>query len=248
MKEYDKITAFHYFSYRPPLHDVILSKCLKGSEGYQLGLDIGSGTGHSSIALRYYCKKVIGIEPVEHMLSHALPHPGVEYQIYDLENINFKNDSFDIITFAGSLYYAKSQRLLDETLRVAKSSSVILVYDFRIHVEEILNTLGLIIPDDQDIPDDPDGGYNHREDFSGLVINDKLAMRFSEEEIVPFIISQSDIVHLLLSDINHRAIFQEKPGQKAIDQKITGLLEQAGIRKKAKLNSTIFYSVYDVRK
>lgn len=242
MDEYDKITAFHYFSYRPPLHEVILTKCLRGSGGYQLGLDIGSGTGHSSIALHHYCHRVIGIEPVDYMLSHALPHPGVEYRSYDLENLNFKNDSFDIITFAGSLFYAKSQRLLDESLRVAKPSSVILVYDFRVHVEEILKKLGL------NMPDDPDGGYNHREDFSGLFFNDRLTKRISEEEIISFTISQSDIVHLLLSDINQRAIFHEKPGQTANDQKITGLLAQAGIRKEAKLTSTIFYSVYDVRK
>ena len=48
--EYDEITAYHYLKYRPPLHELILAKGLKADPTYVEGLDIGCGTGQSSIA------------------------------------------------------------------------------------------------------------------------------------------------------------------------------------------------------
>ena len=66
--EYDKITAFHYASYRPPLHSKILKRCLV-DRFYDSGLDIGCGTGQSSIALSDFCNRVVGIDSSSEMIS-----------------------------------------------------------------------------------------------------------------------------------------------------------------------------------
>ncbi|MGB5555068.1 MAG: class I SAM-dependent methyltransferase, partial [Flavobacteriaceae bacterium] len=77
--DYDEITANHYLAYRPPLHDIILKKCLKNLERRKKGLDIGSGTGHSALALVEFCDEVIGIEPSLAMRKIALPHIQIQY-------------------------------------------------------------------------------------------------------------------------------------------------------------------------
>ncbi|MEO9894623.1 methyltransferase domain-containing protein [Aurantibacter sp.] len=78
--DYDTINAEHYAAYRPPLHQVILEKCLQ-KKTHNIGLDIGCGTGNSSIALAKFCNRVIGIDPSKSMLERALLHAIVSYQI-----------------------------------------------------------------------------------------------------------------------------------------------------------------------
>ena len=76
------------------------------------------------------------------MLKKAITHPKVDYQIFDGKSLSFDSNQFDIITFAGSLFYAKSQIILDEVVRVGKPGSKILVYDFELFLHEILDRFG----------------------------------------------------------------------------------------------------------
>ena len=133
--EYDQQIASHYASYRPPLHQMILNEALGKNTSFQKGLDIGCGTGRSTTALLPYCKKIVGIDPSKEMLSNATPHPSISYNCFDGANLPFRENQFDLITFAGSLFYAKSQRLLNEVIRVSKLGTRVLVYDFEIKTE-----------------------------------------------------------------------------------------------------------------
>ena len=187
--EYDDLTAHHYRAYRPLLHSQILRKCLSKDEKYAKGLDIGSGTGHSSLALTHFCQKVFGIEPSLAMRQKALPHPNVVYQDYTNGRLDFIDDMFDIITLAGSLYYAKSQGLLYELVRVGQNKATILVYDFEILLDEVLAKVKIKIPQDL---------YNHHEDFSGLV-NHGLVEFDAGTHTMEVHLGVSDLAHLLLS-------------------------------------------------
>jgi SAM-dependent methyltransferase len=189
--QYDLITAKHYAAFRPPLHKIILRKCLNKDNHFQKGLDIGCGTGQSSIALAGYCSRVTGIEPSRDMLQMAIVHPKIEYQEYDKRKISFPENTFDIVTFAGSLFYAKSQELYDDVVRVCRDYSTIIIYDFIVSYDDIysrLDILNLIEKSD----------YNYKIDFSGLEINglDKFS---SSEEIIPLKVTSSNLANLLLS-------------------------------------------------
>ncbi|SEL94044.1 Methyltransferase domain-containing protein [Maribacter orientalis] len=191
-KEYDIITALHYATYRPSLHSEILSAFLESNKKYEFGLDVGCGTGQSSIALANYCSNVVGVDPSNEMLEKSLQHPIITYQLIDSNTFNFDNDVFDIITFAGSLYYAKSQSTLDEIIRVAKKNCRIIIYDFEIFLEPICIQLGLSSKIKQ--PND----YNHQANFSEL---DEQFITFDNElnNEVSLDIKITDLTHLLLS-------------------------------------------------
>lgn len=190
VKDYNEATAKHYASYRPPLHQLILEKCMDKLDKLEIGLDIGCGTGQSSIALSQYCQKVIGIDPSSDMLGRAIPDPGIEYHPYDQKKISFQSQYFDIITLAGSLFYAKSQRLLDEIIRVNKSSSPVIVYDFEILLDDLYLQLAID-------PQTTDGIYNYKEDFSGL--NGKIKLVETSKEEVTLNMEPTQLAHLLLS-------------------------------------------------
>lgn len=238
MNLYDKITSYHYSMYRPPLHELILQDHLETNKTYNLGLDIGCGTGRSTVALSKYCKNVIGIDPSMQMLENAKPNPKVEYRIYNRKNLEFQDQLFDIVTFAGSLYYAKSQHLLNETIRVTSKGSQILVYDFKIHLNNILQDLTNLPRDNFDIE------YHYQENFSGLeIIN--LKKRYSQKEEVSLDISQKNLVHLILSSQEYYKELSKKFGDKNIEEAIHTALSNTGSNFRSKISASIYYTKYD---
>lgn len=190
--EYDPVTAFHYAAFRPDLHGPILAQCLGAGKIYATGLDVGCGTGQSAIALSTNCEKVVGVEPSTAMLEKTLSHPKVSYLLFNGRDIDFPENTFDLIAFAGSLYYAKSQSLLDEVLRVCKDGGKIIVYDFDISLEGILGSLGA------DLAAIPESGYDHQVDFSGLT-QPGLTLEKRLKTSLPLEIALTDLAHLLLS-------------------------------------------------
>ncbi|WP_273567656.1 class I SAM-dependent methyltransferase [Maribacter halichondriae] len=188
--EYNDVTAHHYLKYRPPLHIPILEKCLEKAKKYDLGLDVGSGTGHSSIALSHFCNTVIGIEPSSAMRQKAIRCPKVTYMDYVNDGIESKDSVFDVITLAGSLHYAKSQTLLNELIRVGKKEATIIVYDFDLQVQEILTNLNFVSGAEND--------YDHEADFSGLM-TEGIRLVGKRREETRIVINPSDLAHILLS-------------------------------------------------
>ncbi len=58
---YDDQIARHYAAYRPPLHQLIINEALE-NQLFEVGLDIGCGTGCSAIALADRCRQVFGVD------------------------------------------------------------------------------------------------------------------------------------------------------------------------------------------
>lgn len=239
--EYDRITSFHYSTYRPPLHNPILDKCIPNNHTYDTGLDLGCGTGQSSIALTSYCQEVIGLELSKHMLKKSITHDKVKYHLFNGIDLDFSNDIFDIITFAGSLYYAKSQRLLDEVVRVSKRNANIIVYDFEINLDNVLMKLIGRTADAHNLK------YNHEEDFSGLSQKNIQKERSSKDEVF-LKVSNGEILHLLFATKDKYLLLLEKFGKSQLDTKISAALDKVMPLKIHDLKVKIFYAVYRVLK
>jgi len=192
LNEYDEVTAEHYSAYRPKLHSLILKDNLDKQEYFNLGLDIGCGTGNSSIALSKFCKKVVGIDPIDAMLAKAIKDQKVLYRSMPPNLLEFNNNLFDVVTFAGSLYYAKSQRLLDEIVRISLPKAKIIVYDFDVVLEDILNHLELYTHLNHI------SRYNHQANFSSLN-SSRVEIMESNKKEYKIDINISELTHLLLS-------------------------------------------------
>jgi len=140
MTDYNEQVAYHYSAYRPPLHQRILQEVLGGMR-FQCGLDLGCGTGRSTMALKSYCDEVCGVEPSPEMLAHAKPQPGVTFLTGSAEQIPCRPDSFDVITMAGCLFYADRPSTAVEVARVGRSDALVVVYDFEIEVGRLMEKL-----------------------------------------------------------------------------------------------------------
>lgn len=237
IKEYDQVTAHHYAAFRPVLHGTVLSKCLDGRAKYHFGLDVGCGTGQSSIALAAYCKKVFGIEPSRDMLKKAIPNKDVEYLHYIGSDLAFENDDFDIITFAGSLYYAKSQELLTEIIRVSRPSAIIVVYDFEVLVKSILEKFDLEFKRKSAIT------YNHQEDFSGLEYKG-LEFIKKQQEATSILINPNQLAHLLLSAKDQYESLKDVLGPTNLYEKTVNKLNDLSHKPDFNVDVNLYYTTY----
>lgn len=189
-ERYDSNAAAHYAAYRPALHSMILARALPRGASFDIGLDIGCGTGYSAVALAEYCNVVHGIDPSPSMLERAIAHEQVHYVDGAAEHIPLPSDAVDVITFAGSLFYVNVDVAGEEVRRVGRVGATVIAYDFEILLEHVLRQCGI---DSQANA----SGYDHSRNFSGVPGFNEVAVR---SEQVTLSMSPAEAAHVLLSD------------------------------------------------
>jgi SAM-dependent methyltransferase len=190
-ERYDSFSAKHYSAFRPPLHSLILGRLIHHNESFQAGLDIGCGTGYSAVALTKYCERVLALDPSQPMLDKAQEHPRITYTRGSGDELSqLPLQAFDIVTFAGSLFYTKTERLRKGLVRVCKPGASVLVYDFEVHLNDLVAEVRANCPQ---VASDYNAAVN-LSDWAEFVAetcsSDRVQLAVSEEEIA----------HLLLAD------------------------------------------------
>lgn len=92
-------------------------------------LDVGCGTGLSSIAVVDICESVIGIDASKEMLANATRHPKIKYQQASAENLPFENNYFDLITAGLAMHWFDQPSFLKEAERVLISGGWLVIYN-----------------------------------------------------------------------------------------------------------------------
>ena len=230
--EYNSAISKHYAAYRPPLHAMILARILNESDKVNVGLDIGCGTGVSSIALVPYCASVLGIDPSEAMIAQAADAPNITYQLGSGEAIPLADNTVDVVTFAGSLSYAKTDTLVDELVRVCVPNAQIIAYDFDVCLEETLLLLGSKV---EAVP----SSYDHAINFSDSpaldeekVVKDTCGLEMDSEQLA----------HVLLSSSKRYEVFTAMFKTDSPFEPLVNKLDAIGLLHT--VNADIYYSTY----
>lgn len=234
-ERYDGQAARHYAAFRPPLHRLALERVLGTGERFAVGLDVGCGTGYSTVALADFCDRVFGIDPSPAMLKAAPPHPRITYLPGLGESLSsLPAPRFDVVTFAGSLVYTKSDALRRELTRVCPPSGTVVVYDFEILLAPFVEELGIARPE---VASD----YDHQLNLSDwpefeLVSDGTERIRLSA--------SAGELAHLLLSD-SHRydALARNFPDADPFDRLVARLAE---FRVQDRLEADLYFTRYQV--
>lgn len=237
--EYDKITAYHYSAYRPPLHTLILRNYLR-KRRFKNGLDIGCGTGLSSVALKHFCKTTVGIDPSTSMLSKTIPTTGISYEHFDGEHLNFNPGIFDIITLAGSWWYGKSQILLDEIQKVGTSEAQAIIYDFEVLFAPIYNALDLNIPSSSN-------DYEHFVDFLNFDSSD-FGLITKESQEISLKITAKELGHLLCSEKKVLNLLKVKYKTSNIFEELIHELNKIYLKDEIKILAKSYYTDYSIIK
>jgi len=95
----------------------------------ELGLDIGCGTGLSTVALTAVATQVVGLDTSREMLAQAPGSPQIRYVEALAEALPFGRGVFDIAAVGCTFHWCAPTELLDEVYRVLRSGGWLIIYD-----------------------------------------------------------------------------------------------------------------------
>lgn len=99
------------------------------TEPVPCAVDVGSGTGISTIAIAPLAEAVIGVEPSAAMLRYAAPAVNVTYVAGSAENLPMDDSSCDLIAVGSALHWFDRARFLSEASRIATPATWLVVHD-----------------------------------------------------------------------------------------------------------------------
>lgn len=234
-ERYDSIAARHYAAFRPPLHRLILDRVIRPHESFQVGLDVGCGTGYSAVALTKYCDRVFGLDPSRSMLDIAQRHPKIAYLQGSGDALGqLPLRVFDVVTFAGSLFYAKTDRLRSELVRACPLGGTIVAYDFEALLNDVIADLGADCPA---VASD----YDYRANLSDWA---EFTVDSSGTERLRLEVTGPEMAHLLLADSNRYDAFARRFSNSDPFESLVGYLENSRVQ--THLDADIYFTRYRI--
>jgi ubiquinone/menaquinone biosynthesis C-methylase UbiE len=123
--------AERYARSRPYIHSTAISKFRTFADidkPFPRALDVGCGTGQSTVALSEIATSVIGIDSSSDMLSNAIPHQKIEYRQSTAEAIPFEDEKFDLITAGQAFHWFDHDAFLSESHRLLRVPGWLVIY------------------------------------------------------------------------------------------------------------------------
>ncbi len=134
--------AARYTKVRPFFHDEVVERfrAFAGVERFRRVLDVGCGTGQSSIALAAVADHVDAIDASEGMLKHASLRPNVAYRLGFAEQLDFGAGEFDLVSAGSALHWFDQDRFFVQCQKVLAPAGTLAVYNdhFTTHMQDVI--------------------------------------------------------------------------------------------------------------
>lgn len=127
-----KAAAGRYVAGRPYYHPIVIArirKFLALDEPLARALDVGCGTGFSTIALKEIAREIIGVDASAAMVALAQKDARIEYFVASAERLPFADDEFDLLTISQAFHWLDREKFLGEAARVLRAGGWLVVYD-----------------------------------------------------------------------------------------------------------------------
>ena len=112
--------AARYRRVRPFIHTRVAEQicALSGCARFRRALDVGCGTGQSTVALATIADRVVALDSSQQMLDHASACPNVRYQLGRAEQLDFSDGEFDLVSVGSALHWFDQPRFFTCCRRV----------------------------------------------------------------------------------------------------------------------------------
>lgn len=124
--------AERYARGRPFFHALVVGRvCEFLSLARPVGraLDVGCGTGLSSVALKQIAARVVGADASSAMLARAPREEGIAYVLARAEALPFGAGAFDLLTLSQVFHWLDAARFFAEARRVLRAGGFVVAYD-----------------------------------------------------------------------------------------------------------------------
>jgi SAM-dependent methyltransferase len=123
--------AARYAAHRPRGQSrvmALVAEMLRPDLPVARALDVGCGTGHSTVALLPHAQQIFGLDLSSVMLAQAAPHPRIAYRKGHAEALPFQLESFDLVTVSSAYHWFDHDRFLLEAARVLRPGGWLVLY------------------------------------------------------------------------------------------------------------------------
>ncbi len=123
--------AARYAGNRPQSHGRVLGlveSILGAALPVERALDVGCGTGHSTVALLPLARSVVGLDSSRFMLAQAAQAPAIAYRSGYAEALPFARSSFDLVTVCSAYHWFDQEKFLQEAARVLRGGGWLVLY------------------------------------------------------------------------------------------------------------------------
>jgi SAM-dependent methyltransferase len=130
--QHDRV-AGGYASARPYLHPEVFAlvrEIVLPAARFPRALDVGCGTGLSSVALCDMAAEVVGSDASLEMLRHASRADRVRYVACGAEALPFRDGTFDLIVACGSMDWVDRPRFMPRAAELIRSGGWLVSLDF----------------------------------------------------------------------------------------------------------------------
>lgn len=201
--------ARRYREARPYFHPIVMDLIrrrigLEPEQKLAHGIDVGCGTGQSTVALLKLVDTATGVDNAEQMLAHAEARECVEYRIGTAEQLPAEANSADIVTASLAIHWFDLPIFLAEAQRVLRPGGWLITYSNGFRAQMVGN------PEFHEwcgygyaarYPTPPRAAYNPPDDtFAGspfeLVSTDDYSneVDFTPEQLVAYLMTHSNVV------------------------------------------------------
>jgi SAM-dependent methyltransferase len=127
-----KLAAERYAAGRPYFHPQVISRIRSHfslARQVSSAVDVGCGTGLSTLALKSLAEQVVGVDIAHEMITLAPREPHISYVVSPAERLPFVGDSFDLMTVSQAFHWTNRNDFLGEARRVLHRHGWLIVYD-----------------------------------------------------------------------------------------------------------------------
>jgi ubiquinone/menaquinone biosynthesis C-methylase UbiE len=127
-----KSTAERYLKSRPFFHPKVIKliqKYLSLNKPVSNVIDVGCGTGLSTIALKEIAKNIVGTDISSEMIALAPKDSQIEYFVSPGEELPVDTGKFDLMTISSALHWIEVEKFCLEAKRALTPKGYMVVYD-----------------------------------------------------------------------------------------------------------------------
>lgn len=119
-----------YARFRPEYPQELAAFLAGIAPANRLAVDVGCGTGQLTAQLADHFEHVIGLDPSEDQIAHAIPHPKIRYARSPAETLAADSGSASLITAAQAAHWFDLPRFYGEVCRIAAPRAVIALISY----------------------------------------------------------------------------------------------------------------------
>lgn len=203
-----KSAAERYAGGRIHFHPLIVARIkefLSITAPLSSALDVGCGTGLSTVPLKEIARSVTGIDASAEMVALAPKESGVRFLVARAESLPFGDGEFDLVTLSQVFHWLDRDKFLREANRVLRAHGWLVVYDDYFSVGQMSDD-----PEFQNwyrekylvrypTPPRAEVGFaaENTEGYGFLLLGEewyKHTVSFSPERLVAYLVTQSNVI------------------------------------------------------